>query len=116
MKIKLAITAAAVAMAMGAAQAGDAAKRTTTLPAGGTIHTGAMTYEDQLLVDRIADALASDRQLQAPGITVTVTAKNGKVALSGSADSLAQAYRAERIVKNEAGAANVAGTLSTEGG
>jgi osmotically-inducible protein OsmY len=114
MKMRYAITAAAAALAMSAAQAHDGVR--TTMPSGNSIHTGALTYEDQILVDQIAAALESDRQLQKPGITATVTATNGKVALSGSADSLAQASRAEKIVRNTAGNASVAGTLSTEGG
>jgi osmotically-inducible protein OsmY len=116
MKSRFVITAAALALAMGAAQAYEGGTRTTMLPSNGAIHTGATTYEDWILIDQIVAALQADRQLEKPGVTATITANNGKVALSGSADGHAQATRAEKIVKSVAGSRNVAGTLSTEGG
>jgi osmotically-inducible protein OsmY len=114
MKSRFVITAAALTLAMGAAQAYEGT-RTTMLPLNGAIHTGATTYEDWVLIDQIVAALQADRQLEKPGVTATINANYGKVALSGSADGHAQATRAEKIVKSVAGSKNVAGTLSTEG-
>ena len=116
--------ATGLVLAMGAAQAHDRAKRAerydATPYASGAlpnaIHSGAMSYDDQILVDKVASALANDRQLQRPGITATVTAKDGQISLSGSADRVSQAARAEKIARDIAGAGNVSGTLSTQGG
>jgi len=116
--------ATGLVLAMGAAQAHDRAKRAerydaTPYTSGAlpnAIHSGAMSYDDQILVDKVASALANDRQLQRPGITATVTAKDGQISLSGSADRVSQAARAEKIARDIAGAGNVSGTLSTQGG
>ncbi|HEX3062310.1 MAG TPA: BON domain-containing protein [Usitatibacter sp.] len=83
----------------------------------GTIHVGAApNADDQALAERVADALRSDRRLSEPGITATVTAKDGRVSLSGSANDERQAMRAEAIARRVAGAGNVSGTLSSEAG
>ena len=111
MKIRYAIAAAsALALAMGAAQA-DRLEKGAISPTN-NIHGGAvtMTIEDQILLDKIMSALSSDRMLQ-QGVTATVVVKDGKVTFNGSADSLAQAARAEKIVKDAAGPFNVVGTL-----
>jgi osmotically-inducible protein OsmY len=117
----LTIAAAALALAMGAAQAHNDGKRHAhygdtvyygdTLP--NAIHSGGMSYDDQILADKVATALANDSKLQKPGITATVSAKNGQVSLSGFADSAEQAARAEKIARDVAGAGNFSGTLST---
>lgn len=82
----------------------------------GAIHSGANNAEDSDLALRVATALAADRKLAEPGVTVTVSANNGKVMLSGSADSVDQAARAERVAASVAGRANVTGTLSVTAG
>ncbi len=81
-----------------------------------SVHSGGMTYEDQLLADRIAAAIAADRQLSEPGITATVVANNGRVSLNGSAKDVTQAARAEKIASDIAGRANVSGTLDSQPG
>ena len=83
---------------------------------GSSIHSGAATWEDQALADRVASDLFNDRRLSAPGITSTVVARNGDVTLTGSADSFEQAQRAERVAKRAAGAGHVYGFISTTGG
>ena len=83
---------------------------------GAAIHSGAMTLQDQALVDQVAVALHADRRLAQPGITATLVASNGNVTLSGSADSYAQAQRAEQLAKRAAEPGRVVGTLSTTGG
>ena len=75
------------------------------------VHSGGMTADDQALADRIASAIAGDKELQRPGITATVVANNGRVSLNGEANSLQQAQRAEQIACDIAGRANVSGTL-----
>lgn len=83
----------------------------------GTIHVGSgMNADDLALAERVADALRSDRRLSEPGITATVTAKDGRVSLSGSANDNRQAIRAEAIARHVAGAGNVSGTLANEAG
>ena len=88
---------------------------TRPLP-GAAIHSGAMTLQDQALADQVAIALHADRKLAQPGITATVVASNGNVTISGSADSYAQAQRAEQLAKRAAGPGRVVGTLSTTSG
>ena len=83
----------------------------------GNIHLGSADNADDLaLAGRVADALRSDRRLSEPGITATVTAKDGRVSLSGSANDNRQAMRAEAIARQVAGAGNVSGSLSNEAG
>ncbi|HEX4780207.1 MAG TPA: BON domain-containing protein [Usitatibacter sp.] len=79
----------------------------------GSIHSGAMNADDEALADRVADALRADRRLSEPGITATVSAKDGRVALSGFAQDNRQAQRAEAIARRVAGAGNVSGTIAT---
>jgi len=82
---------------------------------GSNVHSGGMTYEDAVLADKIASALANDRKLSEPGITATVVANNGRVSLNGSAKDITQAARAERIASDIAGRGNVSGTLDSQG-
>ena len=79
----------------------------------GAIHSGATNPDDQALADRVADALRADRRLSEPGITATVSAKDGRVALSGFAQDNRQAQRAEAIARSVAGAGNVSGSIAT---
>jgi osmotically-inducible protein OsmY len=117
MKIRHELVAvAAVAFAVGAAQAHDSAKReyrshNDSSPAA--IHTGGLTVEDQALADQVADALRADRRMN--GATVTVTAKNGRVTLSGLAQDNAQSDIAQRDAKDIAGV-RVIGFLSPGAG
>jgi osmotically-inducible protein OsmY len=78
-----------------------------------TIHTAAANPDDQLLADRVADALRADPALT--DTTVTVAVNNGRVNLSGSAKDTQLAYRAERIASAVAGRGNVSGTLDPQG-
>src|SRR5205085_6283542 len=75
------------------------------------IHTGGMTVDDQALAQRIASAIASDKELSKPGITATIVANNGRVSINGEANDHQQAQRAEQIACDIAGRANVSGTL-----
>jgi osmotically-inducible protein OsmY len=77
------------------------------------LHSGAKTLPDTLLADDVAYALARDRKLD--GITVTVSANNGQVMMSGSGDH-EQSQRAQSIAQRVAGAGNVSGELSNTGG
>ena len=124
MKLKLAI-AATLALAAAPAFAHDYGHHawnsdstySSRMSDDGNIHVGAAANaDDQALADRVADALRNDRKLSEPGITATVSAKDGRVSLSGSANNQQQAYRAEAIAKRVAGAGNVSGTLSNEAG
>ena len=107
MKARYAISAAAFALAMGAAQAHDYGKRAMS-PSNNAIHSGGMSADDQALADRVADALATDPKLV--HITATVVAKDGRVSLNGTGN-ISQAARAEQIACDIAGRANVSGTL-----
>ena len=78
------------------------------------IHSGAGNASDQALADSVADAFRSDPGLY--GATATVSAKDGRVALSGSAKNLQQAARAEQVARHVAGVASVSGTLDAQGG
>ena len=78
------------------------------------IHSGANNAADQALADRVADAIADEPKLD--GATVTVSANNGNVSLSGSADSPEQAAIAEQVAREVAGPGSVSGTLSPTGG
>ena len=83
----------------------------------GNIHVGSAPNADDLaLAQRVADELRSDRRLSEPGITATVTAKDGRVALSGFANDNRQSMIAEADARRVAGAANVSGTLANEAG
>jgi len=85
-----------------------------TAPTSG-IHTGAMTWDDLVLVEKVAQALESDRRL-ANGLTATLVAKNGQVTLSGSTSNYAQAQLAELRAKQAASPSSVVGTIATSGG
>lgn len=108
MKSRLALTAAALAFAAGAAQAQYL--DTTVAAHSNHIHGGAMALEDQALLAEVMNALATDRELK-QGVTATVVVTNGKVTLSGSSETTIQAARAEKLAKDIAGASNVVGTL-----
>jgi osmotically-inducible protein OsmY len=113
MKTRYAIAAAAaLAFTAGSAQAFHTEKG--AIAPTNNIHGGAVTVEDQVLLDQVMTALATDRQLQ-QGVTATVVVKDGKVTMNGSADSLTQAARAEKLAKDAAGPGNVVGTLYPSG-
>jgi osmotically-inducible protein OsmY len=118
MKIRHELVAvAAVAFAVGAAQAHDSAKREyrsyNNNSSPNAIHTGGMTAEDQALADKVADALRADPRMN--GATVTVSARNGLVTLSGLAPNPGQSDIAQRDAKDVAGA-RVIGFLSPGAG
>ena len=80
----------------------------------GAIHSGANNVPDMLLADDVAYALARDRKLN--GATVTVSANNGQVMLSGHANH-DQSMRAQQIAQRVAGSmAKVSGELSNSSG
>ena len=94
--------------------------RTTEMPSyesmapGSPIHAGGATPVDTSLALDVAAALAADPRLE--GTTITVSAANGNVSLSGSAPSSEQGPYAEAIAKGVAGVGAVSGTLSSQGG
>jgi osmotically-inducible protein OsmY len=104
--------ACAVAMPLRAAR--DGARIDPLHVPSNTVHTGASTYADHELASEIVAALNRDRTLN--GTSVTVVAKDGRVSLSGSARDVAQAARAEKVVRDIAGARAVAGRLDVAGG
>ena len=77
------------------------------------IHTAATNPDDQMLADKVADALRADRGLN--GATVTVAANDGRISLSGSAANLSDAYRIENIARSVAGRGQVAGSIDAQG-
>jgi len=77
----------------------------TPMGDGSPIHTAANNPDDQALADQVADALRSAPGLN--GATVTVAANNGRVALSGAAANIADAYRIQNIAKDAAGPGHV---------
>ena len=81
---------------------------------GSPIHSGGATAADTALALDVASALAADKKLD--GSTITVSALNGNVSLSGSAQSPEQGALAENTAKSVAGVGAVSGTLSAQGG
>jgi hypothetical protein len=78
------------------------------------IHTAANNPDDQMLAEKVADALRSDRGLY--GATVTVAANDGRISLSGSAANVSDAYRIQNIAKAVAGPGRVvAGSIDAQG-
>ena len=77
------------------------------------IHSGASNLADERLAHAVAEAIASERALD--GATVTISARDGRVSLSGSARSLAQAHRVEEVARSVAGVTAVSGTLDPQG-
>src|SRR5215831_11535347 len=72
---------------------------------GSPIHTAASNPDDQMIADRVADALRSYHGLN--GATVTVAVNDGRVSLAGAAANVADAYRIQSIAKNAAGPGHV---------
>jgi hypothetical protein len=127
MKIRIlcGLTAVAAAIALPAQAAGwfhHDTNRTsydsgppTPMVDGSAIHTAASNYDDQMLADKVADALRDDRGLN--GATVTVAANDGRVALAGSAANTGDATRIQDIAKNVAGPGHVvAGSIDAQAG
>lgn len=85
-----------------------------TMASGSPIHSGGATAADTALALDVAAALAADSRLD--GATITVSASNGNVSLSGSAESPEQGAYAENVAKRVAGPGAVSGTLSAQGG
>ena len=84
------------------------------VPADSAIHAGATNVADDALAQAVATAIARERALE--GATVTIAARDGRVSLSGSAQSLEQAQRAEQVARDVAGVTAVSGTLDPQGG
>jgi hypothetical protein len=87
--------------------------RTVFGPEDSAIHAGAANVADDMLARDVAAAIAAEPALE--GATVTVAARGGRVSLSGSAQSLDQAQRVERVARSVAGVASVSGTLDPQG-
>jgi osmotically-inducible protein OsmY len=86
----------------------------TPMGDGSPIHTAANNPDDQMLADKVADALRSERGLN--GATVTVAANDGRVTLAGSAANVSDAYRIQNIAKSAAGPGRVvAGSIDAQG-
>ena len=85
-----------------------------SMPSGSPIHSGGATAADSALALNVATALASDPRLD--GATITVSANNGNVSISGSAESTEQGAYAESIARGVAGVGAVSGTLSLQAG
>jgi len=121
-RILCALTAVAAAIAL-PAQANDwfhrhhhadRASYSAPIADDGAIHTAANNPDDQMLADKVAEALRSDRGLN--GATVTVSANDGRIALAGSAANVSDAYRIQNIAKAAAGPGRVvAGSIDAQG-
>ena len=83
-------------------------------PVDSAIHAGATNVADDARAQAVAAAIAREPALE--GATVTIAARNGRVSLSGSAQSLEQAHRAEQVARDVAGVTAVSGTLDPQGG
>lgn len=77
------------------------------------IHSGALDPSDQALADSVADAFQRDPALY--GATATISAKNGRVSLSGSSKNVEQSAHAEMVARRVAGVGSVTGTLDPMG-
>jgi len=88
---------------------------TAPMPDDNAIHTAANNADDQMLADKVADALRTAPGLN--GATVTVAANAGRVSLSGSAANASDAYRIQNIAKAAAGPGRVvAGSIDAAQG
>ena len=85
-----------------------------SMAAGSPIHSGGATAPDTSLALDVAAALAADPKLE--GATITVSARDGNVSLSGSAQSPEQGAYAENAARRVPGVGAVSGTLSALGG
>ena len=77
----------------------------------GALQSGGVSLDDILLADRVAMAIANDRQLE--DITATVSSHNGRVSISGLANQH-QSYRAQQIARRVSGVGSVSGELSSD--
>ncbi len=129
MKLRNALLAAALGAA-GVAQAADVYVADTPYPyrgepitiysapglvSGSPFHSGGATLADASLADHVAASMASDRRMSDPDMTATVSAINGRVSISGSANG-DQAARAEQLAARTVGHANVTVMMSPMGG
>lgn len=85
----------------------------TTSPVS-AIHSGGETLDDTLIAENVARAFADDPRLD--GATITVSARNGDVSLSGSSRSAEQGAYAQELARRVSGVRSVSGTLSAGGG
>lgn len=108
--VGLAVVTAALAFPVGAAREGATAP---WVPSN-VVHSGAATYDDHALASEIVAAVHADPGLN--GVALTLVARDGRVTLSGSASDVAQAARAERLVREIAGEREVRGRLDIAGG
>jgi osmotically-inducible protein OsmY len=79
----------------------------------GAIQSGGNNIADTLLADDVAMAIANDRRVN--GASLTVSANNGRVSLSGAANQY-QSEIARQVAQRVAGRASVSGELSNTGG
>ena len=78
---------------------------------GGALQSGGPTLEDTLLADSVAMAIARDPRLK--DVTMTVSASNGRVSISGLGDNI-QNYHAQQIARSVAGPGGASGSLSSD--
>lgn len=78
---------------------------------GGALQSGGPTLEDTLLADSVAMAIARDHRLK--DVTMTVSASNGRVSISGLGDHV-QNYHAQQIARSVAGPGGASGSLSSD--
>jgi len=78
---------------------------------GGALQSGGANLEDTILADNVAMAMAQDPYLK--DVSVTVSALNGRVSISGQGNQ-AEMYHAQKVAKRVAG--NVTGQLSSDHG
>jgi osmotically-inducible protein OsmY len=72
-----------------------------TAKSDAALHSGGTTDNDQLLADRIANAL--DNHPYMNGSVLTVTSNDGNVSVTGSVSDMKQAATIERIARDIAG-------------
>ena len=77
----------------------------------GALQSGGVSLDDILLADRVAMAIANDRQLE--DVAATVSSHNGRVSISGLANQQ-QSYRAQQIARRVSGVGSVSGELSSD--
>ena len=78
---------------------------------GGALQSGGATLEDTLLADSVAMAIEQDPYLKK--VHVTVSAKDGRVSLSGRGGS-AETYHVQKVAKRVAGVRSVSGEMASD--
>ena len=74
---------------------------------------GAMSQENQKLLDKVVDALVADNRLE--GASIKVNVDKGSIILNGTASTRGQAQHARQVARNAAGNAPVRSNLAPQG-